>query len=150
MNSAKVSLCADAFKNTLISGTFQQIHDLDLQANVFANISGYSKLRIQQCSLKTLPALNALFDSVKFIDSNITEIQSNAFGVKSIEISKYINNQTDNSSIIFEKCQVETIQENAFTRGVRLFRFFIDLHAFKKKITAFLYPCPDSLTFQQS
>lgn len=113
-NCAKVLIFSEAFANTTFHGHFENIADLKLLERAFSKSS--AKVTMHNCRLDELQRLDATLKEIKFSNTHIGAVRSNAFDVIKID------------AIIFEHCNIDTIQTNAFTekvrRRVRHFLFF--------------------------
>lgn len=110
-NCAKVRVFSEAFADTTFHGHFENILDLDFLERAFSRSS--ARITITNSKLDEVRRLDASLKEIKFSNSRIGTIQTNAFDVIKID------------SIIFEKCTIDTIQNNAFTEKVRKFSHFI-------------------------
>lgn len=104
-NCAKVLIFSEAFANTTFHGHFENILDLKLLERAFSKSS--AKVTMHKCHLDELQRLDATLKEIKFSNTHIGAVRSNAFDVIKID------------AIIFEHCNIDTIQTNAFTEKVR-------------------------------
>lgn len=95
---------SEAFTGLQFNGYFDNINNLILYEKAFAK--SQAKIYINRCSIDQLQRLEAPLKEIKFTNSRINEISAGAFDVLSL------------SSIIFENCEIETIEKNAVTERV--------------------------------
>lgn len=105
-NCAKVRVFSEAFANTTFHGHFENIPDLKLLERAFSKSS--AKVTVHNCHLDELQRLDATLKEIKFSNTHIGAVRTNAFDVIKIE------------AIIFEHCHIDSIQTNAFTEKVRI------------------------------
>lgn len=103
-NCAKVRIFSEAFANTTFHGHFEKIPDLILLERALAKSS--PKITVHNCHLDEVQRLDVSLKEIKFSNSHIGTVRTNAFDVIKID------------SIIFEHCYIDTIQANAFTEKV--------------------------------
>lgn len=104
-NCAKVRVFSEAFANTTFHGHFENIPDLNLLERAFSK--SLAKVSIHNCHLDELQRLDAALKEIKFSKTHIGTVRANAFDVIKID------------AIIFEHCNIDAIQTNAFTEKVR-------------------------------
>lgn len=104
-NCAKVRIFSEAFANTIFHGHFENIHDFQLLERAFSKST--AKITVNNSRMDELQRLEASLKEIKFSNTHIGTILTNAFDVIKID------------SIIFENCHIDTIQSNAFTEKVR-------------------------------
>lgn len=104
-NCAKVLIFSEAFANTTFHGHFENIPDLKLLERAFSKSS--AKVTMHNCRLDELQRLDATLKEIKFSHTHIGAVRSHAFDVIKID------------AIIFERCNIDIIQTNAFTEKVR-------------------------------
>lgn len=107
-NCAKVRIFSEAFASTTFHGYFEHIRDFQLLERAFSKSN--ARITISNSRMDELKRLDASLKEIKFSNTHIGSIQTNAFDVIKID------------SIMFENCHIETIQTNAFTEKVRLIR----------------------------
>ncbi|XP_031628449.1 uncharacterized protein LOC116344162 [Contarinia nasturtii] len=100
-NCAKVRIFSEAFASTTFHAHFENIADFQLLERAFSKST--AKVTINNSRLDELKRLDATLKEIKFTNTHIGVVQTNAFDVIKID------------SIIFENCHIETIQANAFT-----------------------------------
>lgn len=103
-NCAKVRIFSEAFANTQFHGHFENIHDFQLLERAFSK--SIAKVTINNSRLDELRRLEASLKEIKFSNTHIGTVLTNAFDVIKID------------SIIFENCHIDTIQPNAFSEKV--------------------------------
>lgn len=112
-NCAKVQIRSEAFANTEFHGHFENIPDLQLDERAFSNSS--AKVTIQDSGMTQVERLDAILKEIKFSNTRIGTIRSHAFDAYSID------------SIIFDKCDIERIESNAFPEKVRILKLILKL-----------------------
>lgn len=101
-----MSILRDAFhQRTIVHGYFENIDLLSLNDHAFSEINPTSHLTFVGCKLKQLYPFYVSLKEIKFIDSNITEIQSFVFD-RRIDF------------IELKNCRIGTIRGGAFTNKV--------------------------------
>lgn len=103
-NCAKVLIFPEAFANTTFHGHFENIRDFQLQERAFSKSD--AKISIHNCKMDELKRLDASLKEIKFSNTHIGDVNSNAFDVLKID------------SIVFENCVINTIQSKALTEKV--------------------------------
>lgn len=111
-NCAKVQIRSEAFANTEFYGHFENIPDLQLDERAFSNSS--AKVTIQDSRMTQVERLDAILKEIKFSNTHIGTIRSHAFDAYSID------------SIIFDKCDIERIESNAFPEKVRILQLILE------------------------
>lgn len=116
-NCAKVRIFSEAFANTTFHGHFENIHDFQLLERAFSKST--AKVTINNSRLDELRRLEASLKEIKFSNTHIGIIQTNAFDVIKID------------SIIFENCHIDIIQSNSFTEKVRIIWIILEFAFYK-------------------
>lgn len=126
-NCAKVSIFPEAFANTSFHGYFENIRDFQLQERAFSK--SRAKVLIQNSRMDELQRLDASLKEIKFCNTYIGEIKTNAFDVLNLD------------SIVFDNCQINTIQSNALTEKVCSIYFwsFITPELYSSYLNPFSY-----------
>lgn len=95
---------SEAFAGTTFHGHFENIRDLILLERAFSKSA--AKVAVHKCHLDELQRLDATLKEIKFSQTHIGTVRTNAFDVIKID------------AIIFEHCHIDAIQTNAFTEKV--------------------------------
>lgn len=111
-NCAKVQIFSEAFASTTFHGYFENIRDFQLMERAFSKSA--ARITIHNCHMDELKRLDASLKEIKFSNTHIGTVLTNAFDVIRID------------SIIFEKCHIDTIQSDAFTEKVRIIRIILE------------------------
>lgn len=116
-NCAKVRIFSEAFANTTFHGYFERIHDFQLLERAFSKSN--ARVTISNSRMDELGRLDASLKEIKFSNTHIGSVLTNAFDVFKID------------SIMFENCHIDVIQTNAFTEKVCVIRVLDKFRIFR-------------------
>lgn len=100
--AAEVVIMPSAFSVKESDILMDSVKDIRIQDNAFSG-SLSTKLDIVNCGIGRLCELRASFRQIRFINSNINEVQSKAFDVNKID------------SLVFEDCSIGVLRSQAVT-----------------------------------
>lgn len=107
----KVIIKPETFSQVSLWGTFESIKNLNMKEGAFSRVMNSTRLIVINSYMSELNYLGAAFRQMSFNNCNIRTILPRAFDVINI------------NSITFDKCKIESIEENAITEKVNTFIF---------------------------